>query len=60
MTDTDESRSRRIIAFAVPMKVATATKALAAKEYSTLSQVCRRALVRDLKEAGLLTELEFA
>jgi hypothetical protein len=59
MTTEDEA-ARRIIAFAVPMKVATATQALAAKEYSTLSQICRRALVRDLKERGFLPELEIA
>jgi hypothetical protein len=60
MTTNDESRSSRIIAFAVPVEIATATQAAAQKDLCSLSYVCRRALLRDLKERGFLPELEFA
>jgi hypothetical protein len=55
MTKIDEN-GRRIITFLVPQHVATATEALAAKEFSNISAICRKALVRDLREAGLLVE----
>jgi hypothetical protein len=60
MTNNNESRSLRIIAFAVPVKVATATRAVADKDLCSLSDVCRRALLKDLKERGFLPEPELA
>jgi hypothetical protein len=59
MAKLDEN-GRRIITFLVAQEVAAATEALAAKEYSNVSAICRKALVRDLKEAGLLAERESA
>jgi hypothetical protein len=60
MTNNDESRSLRIIAFAVPLEMASATRDVAQKSLCSISYVCRRALLRDLKERGLLPEMEFA
>jgi hypothetical protein len=59
MAKIDEN-GRRIITFLVAQEVAAATEVLAAKEYSNVSAICRKALVRDLKEAGLLSERESA
>jgi hypothetical protein len=53
-SDDAENRGTRVMAFAVPAAVALATKAAAARELTSLSDVCRRALVNDLRERGLL------
>jgi hypothetical protein len=60
MTNQDESHTKRIIAFAVPIKIAAATRAVAEKDLCSHSDICRRALVRDLKERGFLIEAEAA
>jgi hypothetical protein len=55
-----KDEGRRSLTFMVPVKIAEAVEALAAKEFCTMSQICRRALARDLRAAGLLTEKENA
>jgi hypothetical protein len=57
---TNDDNSKRIIAFAVPIKIAAATRAVAEKDLCSLSDICRRALVRNLKERGFLIEAEAA
>ena len=59
MTNNDDN-TKRIIAFAVPVEMASATRDVAQKDLCSISYVCRRALLRELKERGLLTELEIA
>lgn len=56
----NEEKGSRIIAFAVPVEVASATQAAATKDLCSLSYVCRRALLRDLRERGLLPATESA
>jgi hypothetical protein len=52
MTEDD----RKIMAFAVPIAIASAAEAAAAQELSSVSHVIRQALMRDLRERGLLPE----
>ena len=49
---------QRILSFQIPASMATAIETLARKEFSTLSVICRRAIARDLRAAGLLSERE--
>jgi hypothetical protein len=51
-----ENESTRIIGFAVPNELAAATRAAAEREFISMSDVCRRALVIELKARGLLTD----
>jgi hypothetical protein len=44
------------LVFAVPVSVAEATEAAAQQDLSSISFICRRALVNDLRERGLLPE----
>jgi hypothetical protein len=46
---------RRLV-FAVPASVAEATETAAQRDLTSLSYICRRALVNDLRERGLLQE----
>jgi len=57
MTNNDESHNKRIIAFAVPVEMASATRDVAQKDLCSISYVCRRALLRDLKERGFQLEV---
>jgi hypothetical protein len=52
MTEDD----RKIMAFAVPIAIASAAEAAAAQDITSVSHVIRRALVRDLRERGLWPE----
>jgi hypothetical protein len=47
--------TRRLV-FAVPVSVAEATEAAAQQDLSSISYVCRRALVNELKRRGLLEQ----
>jgi hypothetical protein len=44
---------KKMMAFAVPVAVATAVEAAAAEDMSSVSHVIRAAIVRDLRERGL-------
>jgi hypothetical protein len=55
-----KKEEQRVLSFQVPVSVADAIETLARKEFSTLSTICRRAIARDLRAAGLLTERESA
>lgn len=59
MSNEHEARTR-MIAFAVPVDLASAAQAGAAKDLTSVSYVCRRALQKDLKERGMLPETETA
>ena len=56
MTDNSASSGTRRLVFAVPVSVAEATETAAQQNLSSISYVCRRALVNDLRERGLLPE----
>ena len=55
MIDKENEGLRRLV-FAVPASVAEATERAAQRDLTTLSYICRRALVNDLRERGLLQE----
>jgi hypothetical protein len=55
-----EEKCSRIVAFAVPVELAVAAQAAAANDLCSLSYVMRRALLKDLKERGLLPATESA
>ncbi len=59
MSKNDEVKSR-IMAFVVPADITAATKTAAANDLCSMSYICRRALVNDLRERGLLAEKENA
>ena len=56
MTDKSVSEGRRRLVFAVPASVAEATEAAAQQDLASISYICRRALLADLRQRGLLTE----
>ena len=56
MTDKSVSEGMRRLVFAVPASVAEATETAAQRDLTSLSYICRRALVNDLRERGLLQE----
>ena len=56
MTDKSVSEGRRRLVFAVPVSVAEATEAAAQQDLASISYICRRALLADLRQRGLLTE----
>jgi hypothetical protein len=45
---------RKVMAFAVPVAIATAAETAAAQDVVSVSHVIRQALMRDLRERGLL------
>lgn len=45
---------KRMMAFAVPVSVATAVETAAAQDMASASHVIRQAIVKDLRERGLL------
>jgi hypothetical protein len=53
---TDKHEGMRRLVFAVPVSVAEATEAAAQQDLSSISYICRRALVNELRERGLLRE----
>jgi hypothetical protein len=55
-----KKEEQRVLSFQVPASVADAIEILARKEFSTLSTICRRAIAKDLRAAGLLSERESA
>jgi hypothetical protein len=56
MTDKIESEGMRRLVFAVPESVAEATEVAAQRDLTSLSYICRRALLNDLRQRGLLNE----
>jgi hypothetical protein len=56
MTDKSVSEGTRRLVFAVPASVAEATETAAQQDLTSLSYICRRALVNELRERGLLQE----
>jgi hypothetical protein len=56
MTDKSVSEGMRRLVFAVPASVAEATEAAAQQDLASISYICRRALLADLRQRGLLTE----
>jgi hypothetical protein len=56
MTDKSVSEGMRRLVFAVPVSVAEATEAAAQQDLASISYICRRALLADLRQRGLLTE----
>jgi hypothetical protein len=54
MTDKSVSEGMRRLVFAVPASVAEATEAAAQQDLASISYICRRALVNELKNRGLL------
>jgi hypothetical protein len=55
-TDMKTEIEKKMMAFAVPTVVATAAEVAAQQDLSSVSHVLRQALVRDLRERGLLPE----
>jgi len=53
MTDKSVTEGMRRLAFAVPVSVAQATEAAAQQDLASISYICRRALVNELKSRGL-------
>ena len=53
MIDKENEGLRRLV-FAVPASVAEATERAAQEDLSSISYICRRALVNALRERGLL------
>jgi hypothetical protein len=51
-----ESEGMRRLVFAVPESVAAATEVAAQRDLTSLSYICRRALVNELRERGLLPD----
>ena len=56
MSDKSTGDGMRRLIFAVPASVAEATELAAQRDLTSLSYICRRALVNDLRERGLLQE----
>ena len=56
MSEKSENEGLRRLVFAVPVSVAEATELAAQRDLTSLSYICRRALVNDLRERGLLQE----
>jgi hypothetical protein len=56
MNDKTESEGMRRLVFAVPASVAEATQVAAQRDLTSLSYICRRALINELRERGLLGE----
>jgi hypothetical protein len=56
MTDKHDNEGVRRLVFAVPASIAEATERAAQEDLSSISYVCRRALVNDLRSRGLLEE----
>jgi len=56
MTDKTEFDDRKIVAVAMPTAIASAAEAAAAQDITSVSHIVRQALMRDLRERGLLPE----
>jgi hypothetical protein len=54
--ENDNRSSQRLVGFYVPPAIAAATKAAADREMLSMSDICRRALVVELKARGFLTD----
>ena len=54
MNESDEKFTR--VTFAVPNEIASATQKAAAKEFCSVSHLCRQALVHDLRKRGWLSD----
>jgi len=57
MTDKSVSQGMRRLVFAVPASVAEATEVAAQQDLASISYICRRALVNELKSRGLLEKI---
>jgi len=57
MTDKSVSEGMRRLVFAVPASVAEATEVAAQQDLASISYICRRALVNELKSRGLLEKI---
>jgi hypothetical protein len=51
------AKSTRRLVFAVPVSVAEATETPAQQDLASVSYICRRALVNELKSRGLLEKI---
>ena len=56
MSQTDEKLTR--VTICMPTEIAAATQKAAAKEFTTVSHVCRQAIVHDLRKRGWLSDPE--
>ena len=56
MIDKENEGLRRLV-FAVPVSVAEATEVAAQQDLASISYICRRALVNELKSRGLLEKI---
>jgi hypothetical protein len=54
---TDKHEGMRRLVFAVPVSVAEAIEAAAEQELASVSYICRRALLNELKARGLLEKI---
>ena len=54
MTTFDENEGTKIVGFAIPVKIAQATRAAARADMTTMSDLMRRALLAELKVRGFL------
>ena len=51
---TEITETKKMVTFAVPTEVASAAQAVAAKELTSVSYLCRRALLNELRQRGML------
>lgn len=54
--DTKLETTDRIVAFRAPPNMVAAMKAAAEKQYSSLSDIARQSVAREMRERGLLTD----
>jgi hypothetical protein len=54
--ETESNIDKRMIAFAASASLAQAIKTAAEKEFVSQSDICRRVVIADMRERGLLPE----
>ena len=54
--DQTKTEDNKTIAFAAPASLARAIKTAAEKEFVSRSDICRRAVMADMRERGLLPD----
>jgi hypothetical protein len=54
--DIETKSETKTVAFAAPEALARAIKTAAEKEFVSQSDICRRAVIADMRERGLLPE----
>jgi hypothetical protein len=50
----ETTETKKMVTFAVPAEVASAAQAVAAKELTSVSYLCRRSLLNELRQRGML------